>query len=518
MRHSLADHRSLAPTSPHPGDATVTSASQPSASYAMKVAPVPPPRDPKKKKSRSGAPPPAGDLLFYESQILINGSIPPHPSIPALPPKAYGEANGFRYLCMQKLSCSIGDKVAALRGVTPAVAASVAVQVLDCLRHVHKARFIFRDLKPENLLLGPAVAKQGKAGVADGRVYLVDYGIAEKFIGYDGVHAPMMETGACVGTPRFASVNVTLGRTGSRRDDVEALGYILVYLVKGELPWDGARVASDAELGQVKLSTPLKSLCAGLPPPFEALIASSRALEYTAEPDYAGLIVAFEQIASNVDVIDWQPAVRAKAPPAPVGAARASPAARGPASAGRAKSPVGAADARSLATASSTAAGAAGRRRAAAPAARKPSRSRSPGASSVRRASPAPPAETSPAAAKPRRASPAPPAETSPAVVKPRGASPTRRGVSKRLPASPLELAPPQAAAKRSKHAASADATTAAAPLATGAAEGAARSLRRQPKREASALAVPDEQPPQPADPAGESSRRSGVSRAAGVR
>ena len=68
-------------------------------------------------------------------------------------------------------------------------------------------------------------------------LYLIDYGLAKKWQTPDGEHIPIREGKNLTGTARYASAATHLGIEQSRRDDLEGAGYVLLYLLKGELPW-----------------------------------------------------------------------------------------------------------------------------------------------------------------------------------------------------------------------------------------------------------------------------------------
>ncbi|CAG2111998.1 unnamed protein product, partial [Medioppia subpectinata] len=93
-----------------------------------------------------------------------------------------------------------------------------------------------------------------------------------------------------IGTARYASINSHLGVEVSRRDDLEALGYMLVYFLKGRLPWQGLQAATNRhkyeKIAQVKVSTPLATLCAALPTEFVAYLEYCRRLGFKSTPDY----------------------------------------------------------------------------------------------------------------------------------------------------------------------------------------------------------------------------------------
>jgi len=98
------------------------------------------------------------------------------------------------------------------------------------LESMHNNNFIHRDMKPDNFLMG----LKGKAAV----VYVIDFGLSKRYRDpKTGQHIPYRDGKSLTGTARYASVNTHIGIEQSRRDDLESIGYILLYLLKGSLPW-----------------------------------------------------------------------------------------------------------------------------------------------------------------------------------------------------------------------------------------------------------------------------------------
>ncbi len=131
-------------------------------------------------------------------------------------------------------------------------------------------------------------------GRSSGTVYIIDYGLAKRFRNITThEHIPYKDGKKLTGTARFASIKTHLGIEQSRRDDVECLGYTLIYLAKGTLPWQGVKEANKQEkynrIGEKKSTTPIRELCDGLPPEFGSYMHYCAALGFEDKPDYTNL-------------------------------------------------------------------------------------------------------------------------------------------------------------------------------------------------------------------------------------
>ncbi|KAG7664719.1 YCK2 [[Candida] subhashii] len=161
----------------------------------------------------------------------------------------------------------------------------VAIQMLSLVEEVHRHDLIYRDIKPDNFLIG-------RQGLPDeNHVHLIDFGMAKQYRDpRTKQHIPYREKKSLSGTARYMSINTHLGREQSRRDDLEALGHVFFYFLRGQLPWQGLKAPTNKQkyekIGDKKRTTPAVTLCEGLPPQFAEYLDNVRSLPFDAEPDY----------------------------------------------------------------------------------------------------------------------------------------------------------------------------------------------------------------------------------------
>lgn len=195
----------------------------------------------------------------------------------------FSEEDSQNVLIMQKLGANLEQLRLKHGGRLPLpVVADIARQALERLEACHAKAFVHRDVKPENFAFGTKTRRH--------LLYLIDFGLCKRLLDKRGVHIHQRSGKHLIGTPRYASLNTHAGLEQSRRDDVEALAYMLVFLAKGSLPWQGITTPEDDKtyqtIARVKRDTPLEVLCADLPKAFRAMITYARQLEFTAMPDY----------------------------------------------------------------------------------------------------------------------------------------------------------------------------------------------------------------------------------------
>jgi casein kinase 1 len=165
---------------------------------------------------------------------------------------------------------------------------------------------IHRDIKPENLLIGRPGTPTANT------IHIVDFGMAKEYRDpKTKQHIPYREGKSLSGTARYMSVNTHLGREQSRRDDLEALGYVFLYFLNGRLPWQGIKAPTNKEdiIEKMKQRTTIENLCKGFPE-FASYLEYVRSLGFKDEPDYQHLQVILTDALKNAGQsdkkFDWE--------------------------------------------------------------------------------------------------------------------------------------------------------------------------------------------------------------------
>lgn len=269
-------------------------------------------------------------------------------------PKCYyfGLEGPYNVLCIELLGPSLEDLFGFCgRKFSIKTVCMAAKQMISRIWTIHEHKYIYRDIKPDNFLIGkvsnapenhfdiynsmPTPPKVDRKIVdyymslrekilsehtpenphLSSVIYVVDFGMAKQYLDpITQVHIPYREKKSLSGTARYMSINTHMGIEQSRRDDLEALGHVLMYFLRGSLPWQGLRGATHKlkyeKIGNKKQTTPVHILCAGYPKEFEIYLNYTRTLKFSETPNYKYLIKLFDRVLEKIGekddgVFDW---------------------------------------------------------------------------------------------------------------------------------------------------------------------------------------------------------------------
>ncbi|KAL2263794.1 hypothetical protein VTK26DRAFT_5086 [Humicola hyalothermophila] len=179
----------------------------------------------------------------------------------------------------------------------------VAKQMLSRVQTIHEKNLIYRDIKPDNFLIGRPGTKTANV------IHVVDFGMAKQYRDpKTKQHIPYRERKSLSGTARYMSINTHLGREQSRRDDLEALGHVFMYFLRGGLPWQGLKAATNKQkyekIGEKKQTVPIEELCEGFPEQFAEYLNYVRKLGFEDTPDYDYLRNLFTSALKDAGLVE----------------------------------------------------------------------------------------------------------------------------------------------------------------------------------------------------------------------
>ena len=246
--------------------------------------------------------------LLYESKVyrILAGGV----GIPRI--RWFGQhERDYNVLVMDLLGPSLEDLFNFCgRRFSLKTVLMLADQMITRVEYIHNKHFIHRDIKPDNFLMG--------IGKDCNKLFAVDFGLAKRYRdSRSKAHICYRDDKNLTGTARYASINAHLGIEQSRRDDLESLGYVFKYFLRGSLPWQGLKAATKKQkydkISEKKMCTPVETLCKGYPGEFAMYLNYCKGLRFEDDPDYMYLRQLFRILNRTVNqhdkaydfVFDW---------------------------------------------------------------------------------------------------------------------------------------------------------------------------------------------------------------------
>ena len=243
------------------------------------------------------------NLLETEATIM---SYLKGPNIPLI--KSFGFSGDYNILVMQLLGLSLEDIFNKRQKFSVKTTAMLGYQMMNVLQFIHDKHIIHRDIKPDNYVMG--------LNDMNAVLYLLDFGLAKKYRSSKTLEQyPYIKKKKLTGTARYASIHALEEMEQSRRDDLESTGYVLMYFLRGNLPWQGLKLKTKDNRYQKildkKRETTSEELCKNFPVEFKQYIDYTRNLAYAENPDYDKLRKNFINVVTKTEgetfdfIYDW---------------------------------------------------------------------------------------------------------------------------------------------------------------------------------------------------------------------
>ena len=183
----------------------------------------------------------------------------------------------------------------------------LTIQMINILKSIHNKNFIHRDIKPDNFTMG---LKENK-----NKLFIIDFGLSKRYRDPNTlIQNPLIKKKKLTGTARYASRYALEGYEQSRRDDLESVGYVIIYLLKGNLPWQSLLLKNKnnkySKILEKKKEITEEELCKGLPIQIKEFLIYVRNLKYEEEPNYHYMNSLFLNVLDSLNekfdnIYDW---------------------------------------------------------------------------------------------------------------------------------------------------------------------------------------------------------------------
>lgn len=167
----------------------------------------------------------------------------------------------------------------------------IGINVIILLKTIHEKGLVHRDIKPDNFLFG--------LNSKSTQIYIIDFGLCKPFI-YKEKHIEMKSTHSLIGSRTYASINAHEYLELSRRDDLESLGYMMIYFYLGDLSWQDLIIGSNKEIEE-EIKYRKKNLkIESLPEVLVNYMKYIKSMEFTEKPNYFIIIDNFKRAIEDI--------------------------------------------------------------------------------------------------------------------------------------------------------------------------------------------------------------------------
>ena len=198
--------------------------------------------------------------------------------------KWFGTEEKYNYFVVDLLGCSLDKMVAKYKGFSLKITLELGIQMITRIQLLHEKHLLHRDIKPSNFLFG--------LGTQTNKLYLVDFVFAKRY-NHNGINIIEKKINNLIGSPNFVSINVHNLTEPSRRDDLESVIYIIMYMLYGTLDWFSKPLQEMVGLKE-QLTNKI-----GLPPFIQSMLNYVRQLCFQEKPDYDYMKQLLENAITN---------------------------------------------------------------------------------------------------------------------------------------------------------------------------------------------------------------------------
>lgn len=222
-------------------------------------------------------------LLKNESKIyhFLNNTL----GLPSV--KWFGKDENNYYMVINLLGISLESIKTKYFMLPLKITLQIGIKIINLLRTIHDKGLIHRDIKPENFLFG--LNSESK------NIFIIDFGFCKSYMD-NGNHIKERKISGLIGSKTYASINAHNFIEQSRRDDMESLGYLLIYLYLGSLCWqDLTELNENYDINDRIKQLKEKTVDSGLPNVLTNYLKYVRSLEFEEKPNYFLIIDNFKR-------------------------------------------------------------------------------------------------------------------------------------------------------------------------------------------------------------------------------